>query len=196
MRADAAEVAGQRLAQREAPEPAAVVELRVGRLRRRVRDRAGPLAAREERDVGRRRREVEAHDGAARGFLARRLGGRRGGHDGAGAAPRGEPALGRQLLVGVGDDAARDAELRGERPRRGQANAGAEPARTDRVAQLAGELAPQRHRRSVLEREQHARAGVAAAGGLVDVHGHMIGPIDSPVNGSGHRTTSQRILPL
>ena len=79
-----------------AAEAVAVVERGVGRRRRRARDRARPRAAREQRDVGRGRREVEAHGAAVRG----RAGARRppsppaGGHDGARAAARGEPALG------------------------------------------------------------------------------------------------------
>jgi hypothetical protein len=72
------------------------------------------------------------------------LGGGRGGDDRPGAPARREPALGGQLLVRVGHDAARDAELRGEGARRGQPDPGAQPPGADRVPQLAGQLPPQR----------------------------------------------------
>jgi hypothetical protein len=182
----------ERLAQLDPAVAVLVVERRVRRGGGGAGDRLGPEAAREERDVGRGRGEVEAPP-----LLGRR--GRRGrsglerlaDHGRAGALARGEPALGRELLVGVGDHAARDTELLRECARRGQADPGAQAARADRVTQPGRELPAQRLASLGVERDEQLVGGEGGSGG----HARMIGPVAVPVNGSGRRAIGLRSFP-
>ena len=63
-----------------------------------------------------------------------------------------EPPLRGELRVGVGHDAARDAEIVGQAARRGEPRAGVEAAIADRGAQPVGELLAERPART---RERH-----------------------------------------
>lgn len=62
--------------------------------------------------------------------------------------------LGDQLLVGGGDNTARDSELGGERATGGQPRSGLQPSLTDRVAKRALELLMEGGP-TALHREQH-----------------------------------------
>ncbi len=75
------------------------------------------------------------------------------GHIGAGAVPSLQPPLGVQLLEGLGDDGAADAQQPGEPPAGRQALAGLQRARPHAVPQLVAELHGQWDRRFPVEGE-------------------------------------------
>jgi hypothetical protein len=143
--ADPAEVLGEREPQLGRAGELAVGEAGVGQLGQRPAQRSPPGAAREQREVGRAGEEVDARDRRRHGCrwrrrsaVARGLGA--GRDPGPGAAARDQVALGRELFVGLDDEAAGDAELGGQRPRGGQPRLRAQPADPDCLAQLGFEL--------------------------------------------------------
>src|SRR5690606_338493 len=142
---DPREVVGQGLAQFRPAARIAVAEGVVGGGGERAAGGPEPGGAGEGGEVRRAGDEVVGQPaGRARG--GRPVGGR--GHRavgdvGAGALPGGEPALGDQVGVGVGDGVAGDAQVGGERAGGGQPGAGGEAAGADGVAQGVGQSAAQ-----------------------------------------------------
>jgi len=79
------------------------------------------------REIGIAGEEVEARGAGSRLLRRKAARGGRLGHVGAPARPRHEIALGQQLGVGVHDEPPRDAEVRGQRARGGQAGSRGQP---------------------------------------------------------------------
>ena len=129
--ADPAEVGGERGAQPRVPGGIRVAEVGVGRLAQRPPRGPRPGQAREQRQVGRAGAQVEARErGVARDGVRGR-GDRPRRHPRRRARPHGEVPLGGELAVRLDHHAARDAELRGQRPARRQPSpAASRPART------------------------------------------------------------------
>ena len=155
----AAEVGGKRATQLGRAARIAVVEPRVGRVAERAPDRGEPGRAREERHVGPAGPEVEAR--RSRIGQPRLRSGRAGGHRRHARLPAlagHEVALRRELGVGLDDHAAREPELAGKAPARGQGGARREPALAHAGAQLLLDLDPQRGLRAVERDEQVALA--------------------------------------
>jgi len=97
--------------------------------------RREPASEREGAQVGQARGQVDPGRQGRRG-LGRRVGGGRpaeGSHAGPGADPGLDIALGGQLGVGLGDDPARAAEVRGQLAAGRQGAAGGQPAAPDRL---------------------------------------------------------------
>lgn len=65
-------------------------------------------------------------------------------HPGGRAVATGEVSLGHELLIGLDHDAARQAELRGQRTGRREGGAGRQPAAADRGTELMLELTVER----------------------------------------------------
>ena len=137
--------------------------------------RAGGIAERIVRGVGecrpqrphpRRAREVGDVGTSVPEVVAQRRGRRRRGrrghghrcdagrHLGLASCPAHQVALGAQLLVGLHDDAAGDAQIGGQHAAGGQRRPSREPAGTDQAAQRRLDLAMQRDAASALERHQ------------------------------------------
>src|SRR5687767_308467 len=115
-----------------------VVERGIRRCAQSALDGPGPGATREEANVGSGRDEVKppARRDRLRGCRACAGDAR---HDRRSAWRDGEVPLGGELVVGVGDDAARDAEVVGELARGRQTRAGEETALLDSAAQCLTE---------------------------------------------------------
>ncbi len=135
------EIAGKGGAQLDAPARVAVAERVVRGGRHGPARGLEPGGARERGEVGGARHQVVR--GTAGGPAARcGFGGTRHGafrHPGAGTLARGEPALGDEVRVRVGDGVAGDAQVDGEGAGRGQARAGGEPAAAHRLTQSVRE---------------------------------------------------------
>jgi hypothetical protein len=127
----AGEVGTQRDAQLGSPPVVGVVERRVGRRAQRALHRPRPGSARKEAHVGADGVEIEP-PARRRGLAESRSGGDHRGDDGSRALAHVEVALGGELLIGVGHDAPRDAEVRRQPARRRQSGSGGQPAVLDR----------------------------------------------------------------
>ena len=146
---------------------------RVGVAERRVRDVVQdgargpqPLRAREAGEVADAGEEVVGAWPAGRPGGPRGHGGGRLRDDGARPVPRGQEALGDELLVGLDDEPARDAEVARERPRGRQPRADGQPPVPDGRAQPGLELRPQRPRAAVeLEQQLRPRPARTVRGG-------------------------------
>ena len=139
------EVARQGLAQpRQAPR-VRVVQHVAGGARQRPAGGGEPLTARERGQVGSPGAQVvpELPGGRRTGRRLRRGRRRHPGHPCPGAGAGGEPALGDELRVRVGDRVAGDPQVGAERPRRGQPRPRRQPAVADRGAQRAFQRPPQ-----------------------------------------------------
>jgi hypothetical protein len=141
--ADAAEVRGQDAAQLGSAAVVRVAQLAVGDRRERGPVMAQPARAGEQPRVGQpaeqpdRRGRLEQRREPASLDRVRRL--RSAADAGARALARLEIAVGRQVGVGLHDDAARNAQVGGEHARGRQARALREPSAQDRRAQLLRE---------------------------------------------------------
>ena len=103
-------------------------------------ERAEPGPARELVEVGAAGPEIDLHRGDV-GARRARTGRDRGARDGCRAArTRVEVALRDQLVIRLDDDAARHAELRRERTRRGESRPGGQAAAADSLAKALLEL--------------------------------------------------------
>ena len=131
------EVSGEGLARRQQPAGIAVAEVGVGQRAQALAHGRQPLMAGERRHVRAARAEVVSH-------LHRRGPGRgatvgpivtRPRDDGARTLPGREPALGHELVVGLGHRATGDAEVPGQHPARRDARARRQAAVADRPAQ-------------------------------------------------------------
>ena len=151
----AAEVAGEGQAQLGRAARIAVVEPGVGRVAQPASQRGEPGRAREQRHVRPAGAEVEARGPVGGGRRRGAEGGGGGvGDERGGALPRHEVALRAELGVGVHDHAARDAELARQRARARERDAGGQPARAHRVAQLLLELGAQRGRAAAIQADE------------------------------------------
>ena len=163
-----AEVADERHAQLGRSARVAVVEAGVGGVPERAPQRGQPGGAREQRHVGAAGPEVEARRPLGGGATRRagrgrgRLGDARGG-----ALARDQVPLGAELGVGVHDHAPRNAQVARESTRRGQRDAGRQPAGPDGLAQLLLELRAQRDGAAADAYQQVGAAGHAQLPQLV-----------------------------
>ena len=145
--AHAAEVLREGRAQGVDAARVAVAEVGVGDRRQRLPQRAQPGGARERRDVRHAGPEVEARaPGRLVRVRLRRARGRGVGHARARALRQVQVALGRELGVGVDDDAPRDAELAGEVARRRHPRAGSQRPVADRAPHAVLDLGAERAR--------------------------------------------------
>ncbi len=142
--AGAPEVARERDPQLRCADRICVPERRVGHVPHDGAQRAQPCRAREACEVRHAGVEVLRQRAREPGGRWHLRGPGRCGDERPGAAPRRQVALGRQLRVGLDDDAAGDAQLAGELARGRQARAGRKPPRARGIAQLALELGVQR----------------------------------------------------
>ncbi|EOY49817.1 hypothetical protein SLI_5109 [Streptomyces lividans 1326] len=142
----AGEVGGQRAAQLGVAAGIAVAEGLVGGGRDGAAGGSEPLDARKAGEVRAAGAQVVEGPGGLPGAPGRGFGRRGGdpvGDAGARALARGEPALGDEVGVGVGDGVAGDTEVGGEDAGRGEPGTGSQPAGADGLAQRVGETAAQ-----------------------------------------------------
>ncbi len=158
--AHASQVVGERFAQRRHAARVAVADRVERRLPERAAQRAQPAVAGKAGEVGKPGVEVvgKARQQRARGRP--RDGRARGPGDAhGGALARLQVALGAQLTVGLGDDAARDAQLRRKPARGWQPRAGGQATAADVLAKRALQLLVQRQLAGAVEFDQQFRAG-------------------------------------
>lgn len=157
----AGEERGERGAQPGQPARVGIAEFVVRQLGEHTPLRGGPGGAREQRQVRGARHEVGPYARGPRSEVTRAWPGRPDGaaHPGSRAAAAAQIALGRQLLVRLRHQPARDAEIGGQIPARRQPGVLRETPRADRVPQGGLERAATRARRGRGGRQQQLPGG-------------------------------------